>query len=107
MKQRFTDLANTCYQRGHYTFTHFLTPAQIDEFFQIQSELSFVGYALEGGSEMAERQMLRFGDEEMFGRVSHLLYPLSSTHTQICREAGTPGRAGGAYESGDREGCDR
>ncbi len=78
MKQRFMDLANTCYQRGHYTFTHFLTPAQIDEFFQIRSELSFVGYALEGGSEMAERQMLRLGDEEMFGYVEE--FPICCIH---------------------------
>ncbi len=80
MKQRFMDLANTCYQRGHYTFTHFLTPAQIDEFFQIRSQLSFVGYALEGGCEMAERQMLRFGDEEMFGYVEE--FPICCIHCQ-------------------------
>ena len=86
MKQRFMDLANTCYQRGHYTFTHFLTPAQIDEFFQIRSELSFVGYALEGGSEMAERQMLRLGDEEMFGYVEE--FPILS-HLNLLRSWGT------------------
>lgn len=67
MKQRFMDLANACYQRGHYTFTHFLSPGEIDEFYQIQNEISFVGHTLYGGSPSSERQMVRFGDEEMFG----------------------------------------
>nr|MBP3598885.1 hypothetical protein [Eubacterium sp.] len=78
MKQRFLDLANTCYQHGHYTFSHFLSPAEIDEFFQIKNEVSFVGHTLYGGSEMAERQMLRFGDEDMFGYVED--FPICCIH---------------------------
>lgn len=78
MKQRFIDLANTCYQNGHYTFTHFLTLAEIDEFYQIKGDLSFVGTALYGGSEFAERQILRFGDEEMFGYEEE--FPICLVH---------------------------
>lgn len=69
MKERFTDLANTCFQHGHYTFSHFLSPSEIDEFFRISKDLEFVEYTLFGGSEHAERQVLRFGGEEMFGYV--------------------------------------
>lgn len=75
MKQRFTDLANTCYHNGHYTFTHFLSPSEIEEFYQIRDEISFVGFTLYGGSPYSERQMLRFGDEEMFGYVEE--FPVS------------------------------
>lgn len=67
MKQQLTDLANRCYQNGHYTFSRFLAPSEIDEFYQIKKELSFVEYKLYGGSEEAERQVIRFGSEEMFG----------------------------------------
>lgn len=80
MKQRFIDLANTCYHKGHYTFTHFLTLADIDEFYRIKDEISFVGAAFYGGSEFAERQMLRFGDEEMFGYVED--FPICCIHCQ-------------------------
>lgn len=78
MKQRFVDLANTCYQNGHYTFSHFLSLAEQDEFFQIQKELSFVTHMWEGGAPDCERQMLRFGDEETFGYVEE--FPISCIH---------------------------
>lgn len=78
MKQRFLDLANTCYKQGHYTFSHFLSSAEVDEFLQMKDEVSFVGYTLYGGSELAERQMLRFGDEDMFGYVEP--FPICCIH---------------------------
>lgn len=78
MKQRFADLANTCYQNGHYTFTHFLSAAEIDEFYQMKGEISFVEATFFGGSEFSERQMLRFGNEEMFGYVED--FPISCIH---------------------------
>lgn len=67
MKERLTDLANRCYQNGHYTFSHFLSASELDEFFQMKKELAFLPYKTYGGSEDAERQILRFGSEEMFG----------------------------------------
>lgn len=82
MKKRFMDLANTCFQHGHYTFSHFLSPSDMDEFFQISKELSFVEYTLFGGSEHAERKVLRFGGEEMFGYVEE--FPISCIY---CRPA--------------------
>ncbi len=78
MKQRFLDLANTCYQHGHYTFSHFLSPAEVDEFFQMKQEVSFVETTLYGGSELAERQILRFGSEEMFGYIEE--FPIACIH---------------------------
>lgn len=78
MKQRFIDLANQCYQNGHYTFTHFLSLADQADFYEIQREISFVDYAMEGGSELAERMLLRFGSEEMFGYEEP--FPISCIH---------------------------
>lgn len=69
VKQRLEDLANTCYQKGHYTFSHFLSPPEIDEFMQVREKLAFAAPSLFGGSETAERQIVRFGSEEMFGYV--------------------------------------
>lgn len=67
MKQRLTDLANRCYQNGHYTFSHFLSASEMDEFLQMKQELAFVPFSAFGGSEDAERQIVRFGSVEMFG----------------------------------------
>lgn len=91
MKQRFIDLANTCYQKGHYTFTPFLSLADIDEFFQIRKEISYVDYTLYGGNEGAERQMIRFGSEGMFGYVEE--FPISCIYCRpvISRFAGEMG----------------
>lgn len=80
MKQRFMDLANMSFQNGHYTFTHFLSPSEVDEFFQIEKELAFIPYTLFGGSPDAERQILRFGSEEMFGYVEE--FPVCCMHVR-------------------------
>lgn len=81
-KRRFKELANTCYQNGYYTFTQFLSPAEIDEFFQIRNEISFVEYSMFGGSEDAERQILRFGSEDLLGYEEE--FPISCIY---CRPA--------------------
>lgn len=67
LKSRFKDLAQKSYQSNVYTFTGFLSLAELADFYAMERELSFVPYTLSGGYQGAERAMLRFGSEELFG----------------------------------------
>lgn len=64
---RLTDLAKRSYQQNIYTYSGFLTPAELTVLDSLCSELSYVGYKTFGGAELCERQMVRFGSEEQFG----------------------------------------
>lgn len=64
IKKRFLDLANKSYNRDICTFTNFLGLSDIDLFYQMKSDLSFVDSALFGGAEYSERKILRFGNNE-------------------------------------------
>lgn len=66
MKARFKDLASKAYRTNIYTYTAFLTPAEIGLLEEIKFELD-CPYSLFGGSEMSERQMAAFGSEDLFG----------------------------------------
>ena len=66
MKARFKDLASKAYRTNTYTFTAFLTPAEIAELENIKTELD-CPFSLFGGNEMCERQMAAFGSEALFG----------------------------------------
>lgn len=67
LKKRFRELAQKCYQNNQYTFTGFLSLADMTCFYEIERELSYVPYKVWGGSELCERVMLRFGSKEEFG----------------------------------------
>ncbi len=67
LKARFVDLSKKAYKQNIYTYTGFLTPAELAVFDDISSELKYVGYEISGGHELAERQMISFGSEELFG----------------------------------------
>ena len=67
LRMRMVDLAEKSYCNNQYTFTGFLSLAEQSEFYQIQREISHVDYTMWGGMEACERQMLRFGSEEMLG----------------------------------------
>lgn len=67
LKNRLKDLANQSYQNNHYTFTRFLSLAEISEFYDIERELNFVMASLYGGNEEAERKVLRFGSPDVLG----------------------------------------
>lgn len=67
IKKRFRELADQAWQRGSYTFTGFLGLSEMSLFYEMEREVSFVPYSVFGGSEDAERAMIRFGDEEVFG----------------------------------------
>lgn len=64
---RFKDLANRCYQKNIYTYTDFLSLADVALFMEHERDFSFVPSTMYGGMEEAERVMIRFGSEEMLG----------------------------------------
>ena len=64
---RLKDLADRSYQSGQYTFTNFLTIAEITEFYEHENELKFAFPSVYGGYEGAERRMIRFGNKENLG----------------------------------------
>lgn len=64
---RFRDLADRCYQKNVYTYSGFLSIADISDFHLIEKEFSHVPYELFGGYDLSERMILRFGSEESLG----------------------------------------
>lgn len=67
--QRFKELANRSYNNNQYTFTSFLSMAELSEFYEMERELAFACPKVFGGCEIAERKMIRFGREEDLGYV--------------------------------------
>lgn len=67
LKKRLTELAEKSYRNNQYVFTNFLNMAEMNAFYEIQREISYVPYTAFGGSEQCERLMIRFGSEELFG----------------------------------------
>ena len=67
IKARLMDIANKSYKQNIYTYTSFLTPAELGMLDSISGELGFVSYEIFGGSELCERCMVRFGSEEQLG----------------------------------------
>ncbi|MBR6923162.1 MAG: hypothetical protein IKH50_01345 [Oscillospiraceae bacterium] len=65
-KRRFEDLADKAFKSNHYTFTSFLTEAELSEFYTIK-HLSPSSYTIWGGRENADRVMIRFGNHEELG----------------------------------------
>lgn len=66
-EKRFRELARRSYDSGCYTFTPFLGMDKQAVFHRMEKELSYAGFALSGGVEGAERQVLRFGDAAALG----------------------------------------
>lgn len=67
LKNRMKDLADRCYNDNRYTFTNFLSLADQSCFYEIEREVNFVKTKLWGGTDRAERVLLRFGSEEQLG----------------------------------------
>ena len=66
-KKRLIELANRSWGQGVYCFTHFLGLAELSLFQALIPSLPPVPHALFGGAEGCERQMLRFGSEDLCG----------------------------------------
>lgn len=67
LKKRFLELAEKAYIQNVYCFTGFLSMAELSVFYKAQAEFSHVPYTVFGGNRGCERQMVRFGSEEMMG----------------------------------------
>lgn len=67
LKARLLDLAEKAYKQNIYTYTGFLNAGELAILDSLRDELNFVDYKTNGGYELAERQMVRFGSAEMFG----------------------------------------
>lgn len=66
-KKRIGELANKSYMEGRYLFTGFLSLAELNVYYQMERELSYVPVTVFGGTADCERVMLRFGSEELCG----------------------------------------
>lgn len=67
LKKRFCELANRAYTQGIYTFTDFLDMAQTTLLFQMEKEIGNIPFMLYGGTNGCERQIARFGSEDLLG----------------------------------------
>lgn len=67
IKKRLTELAKKSYMGGYYTFTPFLGLLEQSLFHEILPEIKGIKYTAFGGTEGAERVMIRFGSSEDLG----------------------------------------
>lgn len=67
MKKRLRELAERSYRGNCYTFTDFLSLAELSCYYELERELSFAGGKVSGGSEGRERCMIRFGNPQELG----------------------------------------
>lgn len=67
LKKRLLELADRSYSHGIYTYTPFLGLSEQQVFYEIQRDVAYVGFDMEGGSPLCERKMIRFGSLELLG----------------------------------------
>ena len=67
LKGRLSDLAKRAYQQNLYTYSNFLSPAELAVLEDIRSDISYIHFETFGGNELCERQVVGFGSEEEFG----------------------------------------
>lgn len=64
---RFCEMAERCYTRGRYEYSDFLSTGEQEIFYRAARDFAYVPCTLFGGAEGCERQMVRFGDENLLG----------------------------------------
>lgn len=67
IKNRFLELANRAYKQNMYTFTGFLGLTEQSIFWEMEKELSFAGFSLNGGIDECDRKIVRFGNKDTLG----------------------------------------
>lgn len=67
LKNRFRDLANKAFQQNMFTFTGFLGLSEQDAFWNVEKDIRHAGFTLYGGSDDADRKVVRFGSAEELG----------------------------------------
>ena len=65
--KRLTELAERSLSSGRFTFTDFLSVAEMSVYYENEAAFRFACPKLFGGCEQAERKMIRFGSEEELG----------------------------------------
>ena len=75
LKGRLKDLANMSYSQNRYTYTNFMSAADMEVFFSNVDDLSFAGYQIFGGRESCDRVMIAFGRESDMGYTAE--FPIS------------------------------
>lgn len=74
-KGRLLDLAKRAYQQNIYTYSNFLSMAELSLIEEIAPDISYIHYESFGGNELCERQIVAFGSEEEFGYAGQ--FPIS------------------------------
>jgi len=74
LKKKILELAKRSYHNNQYLFTDFLSPAELSDCAKIL-EKNGIKFESSGGTDMAEREMIKFGSEEEFGYGEK--YPIS------------------------------
>ena len=67
LKKRLLELAKRSYSHGIYTFTPFLGLSEQQAFYEIQRDVGYAGYGMEGGNLLCERKIIRFGSPDILG----------------------------------------
>ena len=67
LRKRLKELADKAYHNSQYLFTGFLSAAELDTYYHMERDLSYVPVTVFGGTADCERVMLRFGSEELCG----------------------------------------
>ena len=75
LKGRLLDLAKRSYQQNIYTYSNFLSIAQLALLEEIEEDISYIHYETFGGNELCERQIVAFGSAKEFGYEGH--FPIS------------------------------
>lgn len=67
LKGRLMDLAKRAYTQNIYTYSNFLSLEELGIVYEMAEELSYIPMEANGGYESAQRQIIGFGSEEIFG----------------------------------------
>lgn len=67
IKKRFFELALRAYEQSAFSFTGFLGLSEQSLFWEIEREISYAGYTINGGNEGCDRVVVRFGNPEELG----------------------------------------
>ena len=68
LKKRFIELANRSYNENRFTFTEFLSEADLSCFYEALPEIGSIPYTLSDDTDQ-ERVMIRFGSEDELGYI--------------------------------------
>lgn len=80
LKNRLLELAEKSYSRGIYTYTPFLDLMQQQVYHAVEREVSYAGAAMEGGSPLCDRKIIRFGSPQNLGYAEE--YPIACLKIQ-------------------------